>query len=113
MTVDVPEAPVGFTAAQVGSVFNVKTDAEQQRVFDLAVVTVNRALAGAFRSVDQQVYDDLVRRVAGAIANDKRRPMPAGGGQLTTVEQAAPNLPGRGDYLAPVRGTLAQYVVPL
>ena len=109
--ITVPEAPVTLTAQTVQTVFNVKSAEEAQRVLDVAVSTLNRALAGAFRTVDQITYDDMVRRVVGAVIGSKRRPS-GGNGQLTTVEADQPVAQSR-DYLNPVRSTLAQYVVPL
>lgn len=111
MTIIVPDAPVTVTAAVVKSVFNVKTDEDAQRVLDLATTYVNRALSGAFRTMDQITYDDVIRRVVGTIVGARKRPS-GGNGQLTTVEQNAP-APVERDYLYAVRSTLAQYVAPL
>lgn len=109
--ITVPDAPVNVTAENVVATFNVKTPDDAQRVLDLATVTVNRALAGAFRSMDQVTYDDVIRRVVGTIVGARKRPS-GGNGQLTTVEQGNPAAIER-DYLYPVRSTLAQYVAPL
>lgn len=109
----VPVAPSGaVTPATLGTLLNVKDGDEQQRVFDLAVETVNRELGGAYRDVPVIVYDDLVRKVAGAIVGSKRRPA-GGNGQLTRAEQDAPSPATPRDYAAPIRTELALYVVPL
>lgn len=111
MTVTVPESPATLTVPVVKSIFKIESDEEAQRVLDVAVTHVNRAFAGAFRTVDQITYDDVVRRVVGQVVGSKRRPT-GGNGQLTRVENEQPVASPR-DYLAPVRSTLAQYVVPL
>lgn len=107
----IPNAPVTVTPAVVKSVFNTKTDEDAARVLELATATVNRALSGAFRAMDQGTYDDVIRRVCGTIVGARKRPT-GGNGQLTTVEQNGPAHVER-DYLYAVRATLAQYVVPL
>lgn len=113
MTVNVPEAPAGLTAADLAELLNIKGTGEPERVLALAVQTVNRELAGAFRDVPQDVYDDMVRKVAGAVVGSKRRPA-GGSGQLSRADQDAPGPPAPPrDYVAPIAATLALYVSPL
>lgn len=111
--VTVPEGAVAYDAAKLKTLLNLKTDDEGQRVLDLAVVEVGRAFDGAFRDVPQVVFDDCVRRVAGAIVGSTKRPSsPAGAGQLTTVAAQQP-VAGSSDYTATIRQLVAQYVAPL
>lgn len=110
----VPEAPASFDAEQLAALLNVKAG-DAGDVFALAVETVNRELTGAFRDVPQVVYDDLVRRVAGAIVGARRRPA-GGNGQLTRTDQQHPSnaaSPAPRDPVSPIRPTLALYVSPL
>lgn len=106
----IPNAPT-FDAAALAARLNVKPD-EQGDLYELATLTVNRELEGAFRDVPAEVYDDLVRRVAGAIVGARRRPA-GGNGQLTRTEQSEPGPPAPRDYAAPIRAQLALYVSPL
>lgn len=106
----IPDAPT-FDAAELRTRLNLK-EGESDEIFALAVLTVNRELVGAFRDVPGEVYDDLVRRVAGAIKGAQRRPA-GGNGQLTRTDQAEPGPPAPRDYAAPIRAQLALYVSPL
>lgn len=113
MTVIVPEAPADLTAEQLATLLNIKDQGDAERVFQLAITTVNRELTGAFRDVPPNVYDDLVRKVAGAIVGSRRRPA-AGSGQLSRADQDAPGQPAPPrDYVGPIRAELALYVSPL
>lgn len=110
----VPNAPASVTADTVKTLFNL-SDLDAADVFALAVTTVNREFAGAFRDVPPVVYDDCVRRVAGAIVAARRRPA-GGAGQLTRNDQPAgsqPASPAPRDPVSPIRSTLALYVAPL
>jgi hypothetical protein len=110
----VPGAPASVTAETVKTAFNV-TDADAERYLQLAVTTLNRELAGAFRDVPQDVYDDCVQRIVGAIVGNRRRPTAGAGGQLTRTDQPGQQpaaVPPR-DYVTPIRPTLALYVAPL
>lgn len=109
----VPNAPVTVTEATLKASLKLDDPAAAE-VLRLAVVTVNRELTGAFRDVPVEVYDDMVRRVCGAIVADRRRPA-GGGGQLTRTDQpAAPaTTAAPRDYATPIRPTLALYVAPL
>lgn len=110
----IPNAPASVTAEKVAQLFNVEATTAAE-VLQLAVTTLNRELAGAFRDMSQEVYDDLIRRIAGGIVGSRKRPA-GGNGQLTRTDQAQPasSAPaGPRDYLAPARQTLALYVAPL
>lgn len=113
MTVTVPVGPESYTTADVRRDHRSLTEDQAQHALDLAVVELNRELAGAYRTVPVVVYDDLVRRVVDAIVGVKRRPT-NGGGQMGRTDQDAPAGPVRDYFGDPgVRATLAHYVAPL
>lgn len=102
----IPVATV--TAEDLQTRLNIKTAEEAARVLDVAVSELQRATEAVWRPVTVATWDDWIIRVAGAVVGARKRPTGAGG-QLTTVEQGQPVAASR-DYLAPIRGELANYV---
>lgn len=116
MTVSVPTQPATVTVVELRGAFpDVKTDERAAELLELATQHLNLQLQEAFRDVSQELYDDWLRQVFGALVGRKRRPVTAAGsGQLTTVGSQLPVDDGARlrDPLQPIRAQLALYVAP-
>lgn len=102
------ELPENATAAAIATRF--KLDAgEAERVLMLALTELDRATESAWRTVPVPTWEDWIIRTCGAVLAAKKRPT-AGASQGTSADQAQPRPAGPREYLAPLRGELANYV---
>lgn len=82
---------------------------EVERVYQVAVDTLNAALVGAWRPLPQSIADDCLIRVAQALRDAARRSSRAGK-QLAAIDRGTAG-PQPLDPLDPVRSILSHYVV--
>lgn len=109
MSTMVPElGELEVTADQVQERYKLATPEEAQRVLDLALTELGRALETVWRPVPAPTYQDWIIRTCGSIVAAKKRPT-AGSSQETRADQGAPRPGGPREYLAPLRGELAHY----
>lgn len=101
----IPES--GVTAEDVATRFNLTAE-EAGRVLGLALAELARVGESAWRPIPVALWDDWTIRVCGGIVAAKKRPT-AGASNGTSADQAQPRPAGSREYLAPIRGELANY----